>query len=164
MKDNGSSRDRQQVLNVLTYAWRRLDDAIDSEDLGSQAGLSLTHFHRVFLQVTGETPQAQLRRLRLERAALALCHGDASVADVSVAAGYDSREGFTRAFAEHFGQSPTALCDRGRKYVARVAVQRGVRRAAMPVAFGTFSAPRVAFWRHYGPCRYVGRVLIELGR
>jgi len=164
MKDDGSFRDRQRVLNVLTYAWRRLEDAIDSEDLASQAGLSLTHFHRVFLQVMGETPQAHLRRLRLERAALALCHGDASVADVAVAAGYDSREGFTRAFTEHFGRSPMALRDRGRKYVARVAAQRGVRRAAMPVAFGTFPATRVAFWRHYGPYRYVGRAFIELGR
>jgi transcriptional regulator GlxA family with amidase domain len=45
-------RDRRRVLNVLTYAWRRLEEPIDSLDLAAQAGLSLTHFLRVFLEMT----------------------------------------------------------------------------------------------------------------
>jgi AraC family transcriptional regulator len=164
MKQVENLRDRRRVLNVLTYAWRRLEAPIDSQDLATQAGLSPTHFHRVFLEVTDETPQAHLRRLRLERAALALRFGDADVAGVAVAAGYDSREGFTRAFAGQFGESPAVYRDRARRYVARVASQSRVRQAAIPVSLGSFPAIRVAYWRHYGPYRGVGRACIELGR
>jgi AraC family transcriptional regulator len=86
------------------------------------------------------------------------------VSDVALAAGYDSREGFTRAFVERFGDSPAAHRGRARRYVARVAARRCVRRAAIPVRLDSFPPTRVAFWRHYGPYRSVGRACVELGR
>lgn len=164
MERNGQSRDRRRLLNVLTDVWSRLDEHVDLDEMADRAGLSPFHFHRVFQRVMGETPQLHLRRLRLERAAMSLRYGAASVSDIAVAAGYDSREGFTRAFTAHFGCSPIVYRERAQRALARAAASRKIRRSAVPVTIGTFPTTRVAFWRHYGNYRGVLRACVELGR
>ncbi|MCY2991073.1 MAG: AraC family transcriptional regulator [Planctomycetota bacterium] len=164
MNQQGNLRDRQRVLNALSYAWDRLDEQVGLDELADRAHLSAFHFHRVFLKVTGETPQAHLRRLRLERAATSLKYGSVSVTDVAGAAVYDSREGFTRAFAAHFGCSPTAFRHRAQQDIERIVADRRVQAAVMPVSIGEFPAWHVAFWRQYGPYTGVGRAWLELGR
>src|SRR5690606_14303380 len=65
------------------------------------------HFSRTFAVGTGESPVALRRRVMLERAAWQLRHGS-SVTDAAFAAGYDSVEGFARAFARAYGYPPSA--------------------------------------------------------
>lgn len=60
MEQNGSLRDRQRVLNVLTQAWRRLAEHVNLDEM---AGLSPFHFHRVFERVTGETFRGRVRSI-----------------------------------------------------------------------------------------------------
>ncbi len=75
-------------------------------DLARGAGQSPSTFQRAFSRLVGESPKQYTRRLQLESAALALLTGTASVLDVALAAGFDSHEGFTRAFVSHFGAPP----------------------------------------------------------
>jgi AraC family transcriptional regulator len=80
---------------------RRLDD------LAGDALTSPFHFSRLLSRSTGEAPIAMRRRVMLERACWQLANG-ASVTDAAWAAGYDSVEGFSRAFTRAFGRPPSS--------------------------------------------------------
>ncbi|WNV73762.1 helix-turn-helix domain-containing protein [Geodermatophilus sp. DSM 44513] len=90
---------------------RELLDAVLDEDnrtLGAMAGdayASPWHFARQVSRGAGEPPVALRRRVLLERAAWQLREG-ASVTEVAFGSGYESVEGFARAFARAYGRSP----------------------------------------------------------
>lgn len=75
-------------------------------DMASGAFSSPFHFNRRLSQATGEPPVAMRRRVLLERAAWQLAQGT-SVTDAAWAAGYESVEGFSRAFSAAFGRWPS---------------------------------------------------------
>lgn len=75
------------------------------EDLSYVAGLSLSRFSELFVEVVGETPMAYLRRWRLILAWQDIVSGD-RVSAVAHRYGYGSTEGFSRAFRRHYGKTP----------------------------------------------------------
>jgi len=79
-----------------------------NEDLAQIAGLSLSRFAEVFLAMVGEPPAAYLRRWRLTLARQDVAKGD-RVDAIARRYGYESSEGFARAFKKHFGDNPIAL-------------------------------------------------------
>lgn len=81
--------------------------------LSSEVGLSPTHLQRVFSKMVGESPKRIATRVALERAAAALLATDDSVLEIALASGFDSHEGFTRAFRRHFDTSPATYRARG---------------------------------------------------
>ncbi|MGY1605641.1 MULTISPECIES: helix-turn-helix domain-containing protein [unclassified Geodermatophilus] len=97
---------------------RELLDAVLDEDnrtLSDMAGdayASPFHFSRQVSVGVGESPVALRRRVVLERAAWQLRQG-ASVTEVALAAGYESVEGFSRAFARAYGRTPGSLATDG---------------------------------------------------
>jgi AraC family transcriptional regulator len=87
----------------------------DNRTLGEMAGDAYSspyHFSRLLSSSTGEPPVAMRRRVMLERAAWQLRHGT-SVTDAAFAAGYESVEGFSRAFAKAYGHVPSAATNTG---------------------------------------------------
>jgi AraC-like DNA-binding protein len=93
---------------------RELLDAVLDEEHRSLAEMahgaysSPFHFSRRLARDAGEPPVAMRRRVALERAAWQLARG-ATVTDAAFAAGYDSVEGFSRAFARAYGHPPSAV-------------------------------------------------------
>lgn len=93
---------------------RRLLDAVlrpgntSLEGMAEDAYLSRFPFHRTVRARAGEPPAALRRRVTLEQAAWRLQRG-AGVTDVAFAAGYESLEGFSRAFSRAYGCSPSTL-------------------------------------------------------
>ncbi|MCW2288064.1 helix-turn-helix protein [Leucobacter luti] len=91
---------------------RELLDAVLDErhqSLDAMAGAAHTtrfHFARTVSARAGESPVAMRRRVMLERAAWQLRAGT-PVIEAAVAAGYESAEGFSRAFARAFGHPPS---------------------------------------------------------
>ena len=73
----------------------------------SDAYSSPYHFSRQLSRGAGEPPVAMKRRVMLERAAWEL-RGGATVTDAAFEAGYDSVEGFGRAFQRAYGHPPSA--------------------------------------------------------
>jgi AraC family transcriptional regulator len=109
MKPDTRSFYERAVVRAAEYVVRRLDDALDLDELAAEAGLSPFHFHRVFRGMLGETPLELHRRLRLERAAWSLRDGSAPVTRVAFEAGYDTHEAFTRAFRARYGHAPSVF-------------------------------------------------------
>ncbi len=97
---------------------RELIDAVLEEDnrtlpdMAGDAYASPWYFSRQVTRGAGEPPVALRRRVLLERAAWQLREG-ASVTETAFAAGYDSVEGFARAFTRAYGRSPGSLHDGG---------------------------------------------------
>ena len=73
------------------------------------ACFSRRQFHRLMVQVLGETPGTHQRRLRLDRGAWLLLTSRATVLDVALETGFENHETFTRAFRTRFGITPSAF-------------------------------------------------------
>jgi AraC family transcriptional regulator len=107
MRENGRDRLRELLDAVLEGTQ---DDDATSRRLGEMAEGAFSspyHFSRLLSRATGEPPVAMRRRVMLERAAWQLARG-ATVTDAAWAAGYESVEGFSRAFTRAFGRSPSS--------------------------------------------------------
>ncbi|MCW5936916.1 MAG: helix-turn-helix transcriptional regulator [Fimbriimonadaceae bacterium] len=101
---------REDVLRRLEGARRILDEAQDRHslpELARLADLSPYHFHRLFREAYGLTPQTYLRRRRLERAVALLKEGWA-VNAVCAEIGFSSPSSFHRAYRKQFGHAPGA--------------------------------------------------------
>lgn len=99
------SKTRRDRLRTL------LDAVLDEqhrtlEEMSGGAHASPFHFSRQLSRDAREAPVAMRRRVMLERAAWRLGRG-ASVTDAAWEAGYESVEGFSRAFARAFGHPPS---------------------------------------------------------
>lgn len=102
---------RDRLRELLDAVLQGTEDPADAAPrrLGEMAGGALSspfHFSRLLSRATGEPPVAMRRRVMLERAAWQLAHGT-TVTDAAWAAGYESVEGFSRAFARAFGRPPS---------------------------------------------------------
>jgi AraC family transcriptional regulator len=129
MSQEHSGRDRlRELLDAV------LDE--DNHNLGEMAldaHSSPYHFARRLSREAGEPPVAMRRRVMLERAAWQLRQG-ASVTDAAFAAGYESVEGFSRAFARAFGHQPSAAHGAGSHW--------------LPAPNGIHFHPPTSLWVH----------------
>lgn len=98
---------RERIEAAIKFVLSRLDNPPSPVEIADHAGFSRFHFGRVFSMATGEPLAEFVRRLRLERAAWHLENTDDLVTDVAIDAGYESLEGFSRAFREWFRISPS---------------------------------------------------------
>jgi AraC family transcriptional regulator len=104
MTDVGRDRLRELLDAVLVDGGNGESRSLD--DMAGDAFVSPFHFSRLLSRQTHEPPVAMRRRVLLERAAWQLRNGS-SVADAAWAAGYDSVEGFSRAYSRAFGHPPS---------------------------------------------------------
>src|SRR5215469_14101935 len=82
-------------------------EPLSLDALADVAGLSPYHFARQFNARYGLTPMAFVRARRLGLAAKQLSAGKpASLVELAFDAGFETQEGFTRAFKRAFGVSP----------------------------------------------------------
>jgi transcriptional regulator GlxA family with amidase domain len=111
-----------QGLNRNSETAARLRRGLNAADgrravnlMARKACFSRRQFHRLTLDVIGETPAAHQRRVRLDRAAWLLLTTPATVLDIALETGWESHEVFTRAFRAQFETTPSAFRkDRGR--------------------------------------------------
>ncbi|MHA7650052.1 helix-turn-helix transcriptional regulator [Mycobacterium sp. ML4] len=96
------------LLRAKDFADARYADPITVDDLAAAAGLSRSHFSRMFTRTFGESPRSYLQTRRLERAAALLRYTDRSVADIAVMVGLRSVGSFTTSFARVYGLPPAA--------------------------------------------------------
>ncbi len=88
------------------------ENKISLAGVAKRFNLSEHHFHRIFKEYSGENFTSFGRRVRLEYAVRRLRAHNQSILDIALSCGYDSHEGFSRAFKQHFGFSPQDM--RGR--------------------------------------------------
>lgn len=82
-----------------------LDESNDAKALADKTGYSRAQFDRISRKELGGPAMTVRRRLLLERAAFQLTRTQQSVTEIAFDAGFESLEGFCRAFRSAFGVS-----------------------------------------------------------
>ena len=103
---------RDELLRRLVRAESYLADIGSKATLaGASQAAALSPFHliRVFNAAFGQTPLAYAAAKRLEHARDLLIESDSPIGDIALAAGYESRNAFDRAFVRRYRMTPGAL-------------------------------------------------------
>ncbi len=110
------------LLNWLTsteqaieYIETHITDKLDYDDIASAAFCSSYHFQRMFSVFAGCTLGEYIRARKMTLAAAELKNPQARIIDVAIKYGYESQEGFARAFTKFHGITPSAAKKKGAK-------------------------------------------------
>ncbi len=96
----------EAVQRMQDYIAIHLDTNITMADLAKVSQYSPWYSYRLFSDLLHMTPAVYIRRLRLSKSALRLRDEKARIIDVAFDAGYDSVDGYQRAFYKEFGCNP----------------------------------------------------------
>lgn len=98
----------QRVNAIIDFIDANLDTDLSLETLSEMAAFSPFHFHRIFLEITGETPNAFISRKRVEKIASILLVGtNESLNDLAYTYGFSCGNSFSRAFKKYYGVAPS---------------------------------------------------------
>jgi len=100
---------KSRINKVMDYISGHLNDDVSSDRLAREAHFSTSHFHRIFLKVTGETVNQYICRVRLEYSANKLKNNPKmSITEIAYDLGFSCSACFARKFRKQFGMSATA--------------------------------------------------------
>ncbi len=114
---------RQRIEMAIEFILENLDSPPTAVEVADYAGFSRHHFGRVFSMAVGEPIAEFARRLRLERAAWSLDQTEKSITEIAFEAGYESHEGFSRAFREWYHVAPSEFRSRSSRHEIQVQCQ-----------------------------------------
>lgn len=102
----------EAVQRMQNYIAEHLQDNITPADLSNASLYSPWHSYRLFVAMLGITPSDYIRRLRLSKSALKLRDEKMKITNVAFEVGFNSVDGYQRAFYREFGCNPHeyALC------------------------------------------------------
>ncbi len=91
---------------VLAFIRVRLDQTITVDELAGEAGMSPSHFSRVFKETLGSTPMQYVLAYRIEQAMKMMEDATRPLGDVALACGFADQAHFSRSFKQVTGQTP----------------------------------------------------------
>lgn len=95
-----------RLADVCTWASNNLSADLSVESLAARAHLSARQFSRLFKQTFGKPPAQYIAALRLDAARTALSTSSASHEQIAETSGYESVDGFRRAFERRYNLNP----------------------------------------------------------
>ena len=102
----------KELNQVIDYIEEHLTEELSLEKIAQSAGVSAYHFKTVFFYLSGMTVNEYIRNRRLSEANKDLLRGE-KVTDVAFKYGYQSVDGFTRAFKKWSGFLPSDVLKTG---------------------------------------------------
>ena len=102
-----------ELNRVIDYIEEHLtDEELSLEIISEYAGVSDYHFRKIFFYLSGMTLSDYIKNRKLSEASMDLLHGE-KVTDVAFKYGYQSMDGFTRAFKKWCGLLPSEVIKNG---------------------------------------------------
>lgn len=95
-----------QIHRAVKWIRAHLAEPLPVETLAGVASMSVSSFHRHFKAVTGLSPLAYHKQMRLQEARRRLLAEPGAVASVAFSVGYESTSQFTREYTRQFGLPP----------------------------------------------------------
>lgn len=102
----------KELNHVIDYIEEHLTDDLSLELISEYAGVSDYHFRKIFFYLSGLTLSEYIKNRRLSEANKDLLYGE-KVTDVAFKYGYQSIDGFTRAFKKWSGFLPSDVIKTG---------------------------------------------------
>jgi AraC-like DNA-binding protein len=97
---------QQELLAVLHFIDKHLDEALSNDRLADIAGASESRFIRRFRDATGRTPGRYVQDRRVRRAAELLVSTGQTIDQIADSCGFANRYYFTRVFTQRMGCPP----------------------------------------------------------
>lgn len=94
------------VANAITVMEKNLEEPLAIGELCRRVGCTQRELERRFRRAFGATPVFYYRHLRLAAARRMVLESERRVAEIAVRTGFKSASALTRAFREHFGDTP----------------------------------------------------------
>jgi len=118
-KRSGSQKQFSNVLDIQTprsdrmelimnWIKEHIDEVITVKNLSELAHLSERQCHRLFLKETNMTPAQYVEKYRMQTASELLATTEREVKTIALAVGFQTYNGFARAFERSFSVTPTA--------------------------------------------------------
>jgi len=102
-----------RIHHVMNAILQRPEAEHSLEQMAAEAGVTPTHFCRIFKRATGISPHQYVMKARLNRAQQMLEQSAASMSEIADALGFTSQSHFTRAFRQFVGETPSDFRRRG---------------------------------------------------
>jgi len=102
----------KELNHVIDYIEEHLTDDLSLEVISEYAGVSDYHFRKIFFYLSGLTLSEYIKNRKLSEANKDLLNGE-RVTDVAFKYGYQSVDGFTRAFKKWCGFLPSDVMKKG---------------------------------------------------
>lgn len=102
----------KELNQVLDYIEDHLTEDLSLEAISNYAGVSDYHFRKIFFYLTGLTLSEYIKNRKLSEANKDLLYGE-KVTEVALKYGYQSVDGFTRAFKKWSGFLPSDVQKKG---------------------------------------------------
>lgn len=99
----------KRMNEALDYIEAHLTDEIDMKEIEKITGTSSYHFRRMFSFLSGMTLGEYIRNRKLSSATFDLLHEGKTVTETAFKYGYESVDGFSRAFREWAGINPSEV-------------------------------------------------------
>lgn len=94
------------VRNMQIYIEEHLDEKVTLANLSKVSYYSPWYSYRLFIEFLGITPSDYIRKLKLSKSAIELRDNSIKIIDIAYLYGYDSVDGYQRAFQKEFGTNP----------------------------------------------------------
>ncbi len=120
-----------KIHAALLQMHQACEEPMDVGRWATEAGMSVSAFHRSFKAVTATSPVQYLKTVRLHKARLLLAHDKLGVATAAHRVGYESVSQFSREYRRLFGAPPLQEVGRQRASLSRNGAH------AKPFAFTT---------------------------
>jgi AraC-like DNA-binding protein len=95
-----------QIHRAVQWIRAHLAEPLPVQTLAGVASMSVSSFHRHFKAVTGLSPLAYHKQMRLQEARRRLLAEPGAVASVAFSVGYESASQFSREYTRQFGMPP----------------------------------------------------------
>ncbi|MEO0440272.1 MAG: AraC family transcriptional regulator [Pseudomonadota bacterium] len=97
----------QHYKRVLDFVADNFGQSLAIEQLAQEAGLSESHFSRLFKRTIGDSPYQFLMRYRVERSEEMLADKRRPLSDIALACGFSDQAHFSRLFKQYCGETPS---------------------------------------------------------
>lgn len=106
--EDGKGLSAYRLQKVKEHVEVHLDEDLTVAQMAEVAGMSRSHFTRLFKQSTGETPYHYVMERRIVEGKRLLKRTTLSIAQIALRVGFGSQSHFSKAFSQHVGVSPSA--------------------------------------------------------
>lgn len=102
------------IEHTIDYMVNHYHKPLTLQDLAQIAGLSVSHYSRLFKRYAGYSPIDYLTHLRMDRAKELLVLSDYKLKGIAKSVGYNDEFYFSRMFKKVVGMSPSEFAKKNR--------------------------------------------------
>lgn len=109
-----SSSDQSPILKAVDYINCHYTENISTYDIAKHCGMSVSYFHKKFVEANGITPNEYINKLRISKAKKMLLSDNEPVSIIAEKCGFNSQAYFTYCFKKSADTSPLKYRNSGK--------------------------------------------------